>query len=457
MGVLNLLATAVLTNDGAIDSQPSKSLMTRKNYVQELSLLTSEPLAQIHPVHQLDSQLNSQISNGQSVTDQAISEQLRFDQDELQNHVNVLETQVDSLETRVFALEAQQFSPTAFLAGEVILAVSGASGRDFDDSIVFQSSAELIFNVSFTGEDLLAVGFEGGQAEDFSFIEDITFEGRLDSPSDTDGGRLELSELNYEFSVGDRASVYISATGDDIEDFNPILGDDVLSEFGTENPIHSLLGDFGLQFNYELADSLELGLGYFSEDGSDPETGLFNGNYGTFAQLGFEPSDSFLLGLTYIYTNNDSSLATETGSMRSQLDLERPVIGNSYGVSASFLPSDRIAIGGWAGLTNARVLGLGDANVWNYAFTLGFPDFGQEGNLLGLIIGQEPRLTGTSGFTIDERRRDPDTSLHVEVFYTNQVSDNLSVTPGLIWITAPNHDRTNADIIVFAVRTKFEF
>lgn len=123
----------------------------------------------------------------------------------------------------------------------------------------------------------------------------------------------------------------------------------------------------------------------------------------------------------------------------------------------SFSPSDRLAIGGWAGFTNARVLGLGDADVWNYAVTLALPDFGKDDNLLGLIIGQEPRLTGTSGFTIDDRRRDSDTSLHIELLYRNQISDYISVTPGFVWITAPNHDRSNPDIFLFTVRTTLEF
>ncbi len=179
-----------------------------------------------------------------------------------------------------------RITPFAFLEGEVIFGVSSASGRDLDDSIVFQGSAEFTLNVSFTGEDLLSIGLEGGIAEDFSFTEDITFEGSLDSPSDTDGGQIELGDLYYEFPVGDRTSLYISATGDDIEDFNPFL-DDALSDFGSENPISELLQDFGVQLNYEVADPLELMVGYFSEDGSDPELGLFRGNYSAVAQLGF--------------------------------------------------------------------------------------------------------------------------------------------------------------------------
>ncbi len=262
--------------------------------------------------------------------------------------------------------------------------------------------------------------------------------------------------------MGDRAGVYISSMGNDINDFNPLLGDSsdgAISEFGTENPIHSLVEDVGLQLNYELTDELSISLGYFVEQVSDSDSGagLFGGNHSAFVQLGFEPSDRFLIGLTYIHTNNDSSLETETGSLRSQIDLERPVIGNSYGISASFLPSSQFAIGGWIGFTNAAVIDLGDADVWNYALTLAFLDLGGDDNLLGVVVGQEPRLTGTSGFMIDDRRSNPQTSLHLEAFYRYQLSDHISVTPGLIWITAPNHDNSNSDILVFTIRTTLEF
>ena len=208
----------------------------------------------------------------------------------------------------------------------------------------------------------------------------------------------------------------------------------------------------GLQINYDLSEELNVSLGYFSE-----EKALFNGNYSAFAQIEFEPHDNLLLGLTYIHSYNDSNLETDTGSIRSQVNLERPVVGNSYGIGASWFVNPRIALGGWVGLTKANVINLGKADIWNYSLNLTFPYLGKEGNLLAIIIGQEPKLTGTNGFTIDDGRQDPDTSFHIETFYKNQVNDNISITPGFIWITAPNHDKKNADIFILTIRTTFTF
>jgi len=38
-------------------------------------------------------------------------------------------------------------------------------------------------------------------------------------------------------------------------------------------------------------------------------------------------------------------------------------------------------------------IGRGDADVWNWAVTLAFSNLGKEGNLGGILIGMEPKVT----------------------------------------------------------------
>lgn len=448
MSVLGLLASAVLTEARMTDQPFLNELRNSQDDPQELLLGVPEPMVQVAPVHQLEAQLfNTPFKAEQSL----------------------LQNRVEALETRVSNLEAKQFSPTAILEGEGVLGISGVSGKDLNDSVVFQNTIELKLNISFTGKDVLEIGLESGNAREFSYIDDRTFEGQLDFISDTDG-RFEISELSYEFPIGERTSLYLSTNGSDLNDFNPFFDrkdSDSVFKFGSENPINNLVGDAGLQLDYDLTDELGISFGYFSGEANNPKSGagLFNGNQSAFVQLEFEPivrgtspqESRFLLGFTYIHTYNNSSLATETGSLRAQINLEHPVIGNSYGVSALFSPSSKFSIGGWVGLTHATVIDVGNAHVWNYALTLIFPDLGKEDNLLYVVIGQEPRLTGTDGFMIDAQRRDPDTSFHIELFYSHRLSENLSVTPGIVWITAPNHNNNNPDIVVFTVKTTFKF
>ncbi|GAB1540474.1 hypothetical protein NUACC21_31430 [Scytonema sp. NUACC21] len=61
----------------------------------------------------------------------------------------------------------------------------------------------------------------------------------------------------------------------------------------------------------------------------------------------------------------------------------------------------------------------------------------------------QPKLTGTSAPLSDLPRRYPDTG-----FY-NKINGNMSITPGLIWLTAPNHNNQNGDIFFGVVRTTF--
>jgi carbohydrate-selective porin OprB len=64
------------------------------------------------------------------------------------------------------------------------------------------------------------------------------------------------------------------------------------------------------------------------------------------------------------------------------------------------------------------------------------------------VVGAEPYRGDTSP---------NDLSLHLEAFYKYQVTKNISITPGVIWITAPNQDAGNPDGIIGTVRTTFTF
>jgi len=81
--------------------------------------------------------------------------------------------------------------------------------------------------------------------------------------------------------------------------------------------------------------------------------------------------------------STDATTAIPTSSISS----------NSYGAQASYSFSPNFVVSGWAGYTSARLASLGDADIWNYAIALSFPNLGKEGNLLGVIAGVEPTLT----------------------------------------------------------------
>ncbi len=50
-----------------------------------------------------------------------------------------------------------------------------------------------------------------------------------------------------------------------------------------------------------------------------------------------------------------------------------------------------------------------------------------------------------------------DVPLHIEAFYLYQLNEQISLTPGLIWLTAPNQNNDNPDAVIVTLRTTFTF
>jgi len=177
-------------------------------------------------------------------------------------------------------------------------------------------------------------------------------------------------------------------------------------------------------------------------------------------------------------------------------DLSIPTRSHAVGLGLSWQLSDGLILGGWVGYTLTSILttgnGLltrGNLHSATGAITLAFPDLGGRGNLGGIIVGVEPSVVSTdinvrdNLFNPDDldpsqsagalallnvlpdiqqlidlfENPDPDISLHVEAFYQLWLTDNLSITPGLIWISAPGSLASNSDLWIATLRTTFRF
>jgi hypothetical protein len=211
---------------------------------------------------------------------------------------------------------------------------------------------------------------------------------------------------------------------------------------------------------HQFGDSLELNLGYLTPTANNPaeKNGLFGGQYGALAQLIVYPSRSIRLGFTYInsYTPSDNDFGLATGSNLANDNFGRPVVANSYGISSTVDLGPNLALGGWVGYSNHRYIGRGDGDVWAWAAALSLKDLFGEGNTGGILVGMEPRLTNLSS-GVNGGVSNPDTSLHLEAFYRYRLSDNIDITPGVIWITNPDHNSANDDTVIGVVRTRFFF
>ena len=397
-----------------------------------------------------------------------------------------LRGRVGALEARAATLERQQFSATTKLNGENVFGIASvlggdrADGRRADRVPTFGYRVRLNLETSFTGRDLLTTRFQannvtplGGTTVTGAGLGALrTNEGRIEYDGDSRGS-VGIGLLRYRFPIGSRTTIYLAGAGNGFVDIdasqqlNPYFDGGAVSLFGLRNSIYNYSGGTGFGLRHVLNDTLELNLGYLVPNANDPSSknGLFDGQYGALAQLIVNLSPNSRIGFTYINAYSPfpskvqpdiSSSLGATGSNLANSNFGTAVSTNAFGFSGNINFSRNVALAGWVGYAQQRYIGKGDGEVWNWMVGLAFPDLGRKGDLGGILVGMEPKLTSlTSG--VNGGQADRSTSLHVEGFYRFRLNDNIAITPGVIWLTAPNHDDRNNDVFIGVLRTVFYF
>lgn len=386
-------------------------------------------------------------------------------QEEFAAELATLRGRVDSLESRVAFLEANQFSTTTKLKGETIFAVGLPIDSDdafIDDQINAGYRVRLNFDTSFTGQDLLRARL---QARDFSSLNSfgggVSWKFSSDGPNAAPSNNITLQKLFYTFPVGERIQLTLAAQGYSDSDFvtstvSPFDddGQGSLTSFGSPPQYGFMPGDAGAGAIIQLTDSLSLDLGYSaggsstSNPGSSaPKNGLFNGDYGIVAQLTYL-SDFVDAAVTY-------GNGYRAGGFNGFEGRGGPEVANTYGGQINF-KFGAVEVGGGLAYVPIRRIGVGDYDVWSYQATVAFRDLGGSGNMLGFLAGTLP-YSSSLPFGIVSPVRNQDNAFLVEGFYRFKVSDNISVTPGVIYITNPGNSTANSDTFVGAIRTTFSF
>ena len=248
---------------------------------------------------------------------------------------------------------------------------------------------------------------------------------------------------------------------------------------------------------------------------SDGGNGLFNGNYGALAQINGNLFDVVNIAFTYVHAYHKpdspifgSGIPTGPGEVGtsfanfSRSELNNAFAGgtidanggtnplnfnsngtnsmtpnqvnpfdiggkvtNSYGGQFTWRVAEWINFSAFGSFTNVRFIGRGkSAEVWTGGGGFAFPDLFKEGNLLGIFAGVQPYHGGRQRPYLGERQgifnlpsRNPITA---EVFYRYQVTDNISITPGVIWIANPDqfiNIQGADDEVIGTVRGTFSF
>jgi hypothetical protein len=425
-------------------------------------------------------------------------------QEEFAAELAALRGRVDALEARTATLEKQQFSTTTKLAGEVIFAVTDEFGQPRNNNTVFQDRVRLALNTSFTGSDLLVTRLAAGNAGLFSIQSDrVTGVGGAEGIQtfnfgNTGGNAVYADWVAYYFSLNDYVRVYIPAVSglhyDNTPTLSPALdvgdgGTGPLSIFGQRNPIYLIGGGSGINVKFGATPGISINAGYLANNSrpnvnnSSPVTfaannpadgfGLFDGSYAAIGQIAFD-TGKFGIGATYVHAYSQGAIfdggsgVTSSGTSLANTRFRGlptatgfstfPANVNAYGVEGYFKLSERIVINAFGTYANADFVrdGAGDGEIWSYGLGLAFPDLGKKGNLLGIIGGVEPYLGNSREIYAgaDARNNLP---IHVEGFYKYQLTDNISITPGVIYIINPGQDDRNDNAIIGTLRTTFTF
>ena len=415
-------------------------------------------------------------------------------QEEFSAELATLRGRVDSLEARTAELEANQFSTTTKLVGEAIFAVSDVFGGDTGDNnnTVFQDRVRLDLQTSFTGRDILHTRLAAGNAAAFTQFDNAggalaTAEGTQTFQVGNQGANnsVNIDRLTYEVPIGP-ANVYLAASGGRHSHYaavnNPYFfdqtdgGNGALSTFASESPIYRIGGGAGIALNLPLGKgggilgNSSITAGYLATDANNPgvSSGLTNGDYAALGQLNFSVGDRLALAATYVHgysaggflfdsgtssnVNNAFASSVAVGTQQANTLLGSGS-SNSYGVSAAFRPSDKLSVSGFVSYHDVIGSGINDDyQAWSYGLGVALPDFGKKGNVLGVFAGAEPYSFNRPGFGGNN-----DIPYHFEGFYKYRVSDNISVTPGVIWLTSPGQNSDNDDAIIGTLRTTFTF
>ncbi|MFN6487019.1 MULTISPECIES: iron uptake porin [unclassified Nostoc] len=414
-------------------------------------------------------------------------------QEEFSAELATLRGRVDSLEARTAELEANQFSTTTKLVGEAIFVATDIFGNNTGDAnnTVFQDRVRLDLQTSFTGKDVLHTRLAAGNALAFTQVGNNgvgidTSEGtQTFQIGSTTNNSVIIDWLAYYVPIGP-AQVYIAGTGGIHSDYvatnNPYFedydgGNGALSTFASESPIYRIGGGAGAALTLPFGKGgsffkpSSLTIGYLASNANNPgaNLGLLEGNYAALGQLNFSVGDRLSIAATYVHGyhgaggGNLFDLGGGLGSTNrvvgtgqaNTLTALNGSSSNSYGIEAAFRPSDKLSVSGFISYHDVTGFGAGDDyEAWSYGLGVALPDLGKKGNVLGIFAGAEPYARNRGGAFAGTGN---DIPYHFEGFYKYRVSDNISITPGVIWLTSPGQNSNNDDAIIGTLRTTFTF
>jgi hypothetical protein len=401
-----------------------------------------------------------------------VTDELRRLMKEFESELAVLKGRVDGLEAKVGELEANQFSTTTKLKGQATFVIGANSfsgdsprvdaARALQGATAFNYDLRLDFDTSFTGKDLLRtrlragnfgdgpwggvpgrnpevvglnaleVAFEGGPGADVVMVNRLFYQFPVGSSfTATVGGRVRQDDM-----LAVWPSVYPADTVLDIFTYAGAPGAYSLN-LGAGGGLWWKSGGFSVSANYVAAngnvgapnDNLAV-CGGIGNDCSQ-QTGT--------AQIAYTGTN-FGLAVAYTYTNPNFAAGLYGGNGTPTAFLVSVLADsvNSFGVSGYWQPSNSgfipsISAGWGINTSNLDISGLDDFQSQSWYVGLQWTDVLIKGNAAGMAVGQPTFLTKSGVDGINPN----DGQFAWEWWYKFQVTDNISVTPAIFYLSAP--------------------
>ena len=336
----------------------------------------------------------------------------------------------------------------------------------------FNYDLRLFLDTSFTGKDLLRTMLRAGNFGQSAFgggkyVGLTGLETAFEEPSGANS--VAVNRLWYQFPIGSNFTATVGGL---------VRQDDMLAVWPSAYPADTVLDFFtyaGAPATYNLglgqgaglwweSDDLSISANYLSTNGAlSTASGTFNdcenaggiatdcaGSNGT-VQIAYAP-ENWGIAAAYNYTSKNAG--TLYGGNGTPLATSFTSNGNnsSVGLSAWWSPEEAgwfpsISAGwGYNSLTNGD-----DSFVYRSAATqswyvgLQWADAFLKGNTLGMAVGQPTFVTDVKYRNDFDDRSDfvADGNYAWEWWYQFQVTDNISVTPAIYYLSRPYGDLTN--------------
>jgi len=389
---------------------------------------------------------------------------------EFAKELAVLRGKVDGLEARVGELEATQFSTTTKLNGMAVFVVGANAfrgsahkrvneARAVEGGTTFNYNLELNFDTSFTGKDLLHTVLRAGNFADSAFGNgqglnelEVAFQEVCNDPINC-RDVLGIDKLFYQFPIGKQWTATLG----------PVVGqEDMLAVWPNVYPDDTILNLFtfnGASAAYNQNRGAGAGLwwkneawsvsaNYVAAAGDTASTdqgglGNLNSQGSGSIQLAYAKDNWALAGI-YSYVQQNTEVPNTTPLAAVDWAVSGPGHINTFGLSgfwqplhAGWFPS---ISAGWGLNSYSYDQGVSAGSLsqsQSWAVGLQWDQAFAEANVLGFAFGQPVFATSLTGSQTPK-----DGNYAFELWYKFQVTDQISVTPAMFYLSRPEGEFT---------------